>query len=257
MSHATSPRDQLRLLLVQIRPDEIARSHDLVCFENSGRLQDGQLITHDLLAQPLKPALLDKVDGLVIGGSAYSVNDAVPNLASLTVMVDKAVAAGKPILGVCWGGQYLAKHFGGKVERRPDTQEVGSVTVKRTPTGAQDPLFAAMPGRFLAQESHFEMITELPTMAVRLADSPTCPVQGFVIEGQPVYGVQFHPELQAEDLVLRLKHHQDDYADLDSSIDEVVASLQASPEAHRFVARWIDRVVVPSIDKKVVTENAD
>ena len=67
------------------------------------------------------------------------------------------------------------------------------MTLAQTPAGQKDPLFAAMPETFLAQESHGDVVTELPPGAVVLAENEHWDCQAFVL-GDAIWGTQFHPE---------------------------------------------------------------
>lgn len=111
-----------------------------------------------------------------------------------------AVDAGAPVLAVCYGHQLLALGLGGKVGRNPRGREIGTVQVRLTAEGATDPLLGSLQpaGRALrVQATHVESVLELPPPAVRLGASDLDPHQAFRI-GERAWGVQFHPELDAD-----------------------------------------------------------
>ncbi len=118
-------------------------------------------------------------------GSAHSVNEPEPEwIATEVDLLRRAVAAGVPVLGLCWGGQALSAALGGRVGRAP-IDEKGWVAV--TSTDEEIPA-----GPWL--HYHVEIFT-IPPGAVELARSPAGP--GAFRIG-PHLGLQFHPEADAE-----------------------------------------------------------
>lgn len=96
----------------------------------------------------------------------------------------------KPVLGICFGHQLLGRAFYEEVV--PMGQKLdGYYMVRKI---AQDELLQNLPERFLALESHEEMLEKLPSDFVHLADSPNCPIEVMKHQMYPLYGVQFHPE---------------------------------------------------------------
>jgi GMP synthase (glutamine-hydrolysing) len=109
-------------------------------------------------------------------------------------VLDRLLAAGVPVLGVCLGSQMLASVAGAQVQRahRP---EIGWHGVETTPEALDDPLLGGAPDRFTAFQWHsYEF--ELPPGAVLLARSPICP-QAFRL-GETAWGTQFHAEVTKE-----------------------------------------------------------
>jgi GMP synthase (glutamine-hydrolysing) len=117
-----------------------------------------------------------------LGSAEAAYDDDVPWLAAELDHLDRAVAAGVAVFGVCFGAQALARVLGGEV--RPSTRpEVGWITVD-----SDDPDLIA-PGPWF--EWHFDTLTP-PPGATTLARTPAA-VQGFAL--QRTVGVQFHPEV--------------------------------------------------------------
>ena len=128
----------------------------------------------------------DSFDLLVVMGSIESVYDrSVPWIAPERALVSRAVDDGKPVLGICFGGQLLADVLGGTVTRAPRT-EIGWGTVDTLDPGRIGP------GPWL--NWHDDAFT-CPPGAEALATSPVS-LQAFV-DG-PHTGVQFHPEVTRE-----------------------------------------------------------
>ncbi len=99
-----------------------------------------------------------------------------------------------PTLGVCLGAQLLAKAAGADV-RPADEPEIGWYDVELTDAAADDVIFAELPERFPAFQWHYYTYG-VPSAAVELARSRAC-TQAFRL-GDAVWGVQFHPEVSAQ-----------------------------------------------------------
>jgi GMP synthase (glutamine-hydrolysing) len=117
-----------------------------------------------------------------LGSEASAYDDAVPWLAAERAVLDRAVAGGVPVLGICFGGQHLARALGATVgaASRP---EVGWLDIETLVPEV------VAPGPWL--QWHRDAFT-LPPGAELLARSPVC-VQAF--RHGPHLGVQFHPEV--------------------------------------------------------------
>lgn len=238
-------REQLKICLVQVREDQIMKNHETSVFRKSGGLRDDQLVSHDLLEAPVTPALFDGYDALIIGGSGdYSVLDRIPNTESLADILREARKRNYPVLAACWGAQFMANIFGGKVIRDRASQELGTVVITKEPPARQDPLFKDMPEEFKAQAGHNDRVAIMPDGAVLLAQSGLCPVQAFTFPNSKMYALQFHPELDKGDLLLRLEHYKANYVNDQETVSEVIRNLEETPEAASLVSSWIDRIVL-------------
>ena len=127
-----------------------------------------------------------------------------PELRYLEQQLDR----GTPMLGVCLGSQLIARAAGARVFRSAEP-EVGWFQVEVTEAGAADPVAESLPSRFDAFQWH-HYTHELPDGAVELARSRVC-LQAYRL-GQ-AWGVQFHPEVRAEQVESWLAEDPDDVAD--------------------------------------------
>ena len=96
----------------------------------------------------------------------------------------------KPILGICYGMQLLAHHFGGSVVPSPE-REYGRAQIQ---TLNSSPLFEALPQQLEVWMSHGDRIEGLPDGFTSIAESDTA-LAALASLDRPVYGVQFHPEV--------------------------------------------------------------
>jgi len=136
---------------------------------------------------------IDDFDAFVVGPTPISANDAIrhPLLRKELDYLRRIIGSGKPALGVCCGGQMLAKLQGGEVHRSPQ-QEIGGYTVSLTGEGLRDPLFHGFPQVFPVFHWHQEAFTVPPGGSLLATGSP-CTVQAYAKDN--VRGVIFHMEI--------------------------------------------------------------
>lgn len=132
-------------------------------------------------------ASLEGVKGIILAGSPFSVRD--ENALQFPV---KDYIGKVPILGICYGAQYIAQVLGGKVERS-NKREYGRANLDFIDTNSN--LFKGFSPDSQVWMSHGDSITELPEGAVLLANTDSIPVAGYQLKGESVYGIQFHPEV--------------------------------------------------------------
>lgn len=139
------------------------------------------------------PATHADFSGLVFMGGPMSANDALPWIDPLLQLIRSAVAADKPVLGHCLGGQLMAKALGGTVSRNP-IKEIGWGEVMVEPGSAADDWLPGL-DRFVGFHWHGETFT-LPPGSTRLLSSPHCRNQAFVLGN--ALGMQCHVEMLPE-----------------------------------------------------------
>ena len=133
------------------------------------------------------PALDGDVKGIILSGSPCSVRDAN------APQVDLSLFRGKyPVLGICYGAQYLAHTGGGRVEAS-NTREYGRAMLKVVK--ADSPLLKGVSAETQVWMSHGDSISALPAGAKVIASTADVVNAAFEFEGEPTYAVQFHPEV--------------------------------------------------------------
>jgi GMP synthase (glutamine-hydrolysing) len=133
------------------------------------------------------PELSPDVKGIVLSGSPCSVLDTNAPQIDLT-----SIKGRLPLLGICYGTQYLAHKFGGVVEGSA-AREYGRAMLDVT--DAASPLFQGVPARSQVWLSRGDRISKLPEGAVPIASTEDVRYAAFHIQGEPTFGIQFHPEV--------------------------------------------------------------
>jgi GMP synthase (glutamine-hydrolysing) len=135
--------------------------------------------------------------GVIVMGSQAMVTDYEEWSERTASWIPAVIQAGIPILGICYGHQLLAHALGGLVGPNPYGGEFGSVDVKLLEPAQSDLLFQTLPPIIRVQTYHHQSVIELPKGATLLASSDKDPNHAFSIGGT-AWGVQFHPEMDAE-----------------------------------------------------------
>jgi GMP synthase (glutamine-hydrolysing) len=142
---------------------------------------------------PNKTLLADiKADGLVLSGGAPRVGLDQEKMGLCGEYIDKS---GIPVLGICAGHQFMASHLGGKAAPSK-IPEFGKTMVT---VDDEDDIFKGLPTEFVAWESHNDEVTEVPQGFIALAHSDNCTIQAMKHKEKPLYGLQFHPEVEHTD----------------------------------------------------------
>jgi GMP synthase (glutamine-hydrolysing) len=127
--------------------------------------------------------------GLILSGGPCSVYDHDAPAADPAIL-----SLGLPVLGICYGLQFLTHHLGGKV-RSADKREYGPAEVSLVPGQAENPLFAGLPTSLDVWMSHGDEALELPPGFSLTARTPNA-VAGIADPARNFWAVQFHPEVR-------------------------------------------------------------
>ncbi len=136
---------------------------------------------------------LDKIEdfdprGIILSGGPSSIYDQDAPMADRTIL-----DLGVPILGICYGMQYVTHMLGGAVARADD-REYGSATI--TVRDDRDLFYGLGSDKEeMVWMSHGDRIDQIPEGFTVLADTKNSPVAAMVHPGKKIYGVQFHPEV--------------------------------------------------------------
>ena len=176
--------------------------------------------------------------GVIVMGGPQSAND--PELAAEVSFLERALAQGIPVLGICLGAQLMAKALGAPVYGNP-VSEIGWAPVHFTSAAKDDPVFGGLhsPSNSPTMFFHWHGETfDMPAGAEWLAYSDQCRHQAFR-HGRNAYGIQFHPEITPEMIVdwLAQPANCGDVQTLDSALDP--HAFDTSGLARRVLEGWL------------------
>ena len=132
--------------------------------------------------------LKDNIDGLVLSGGTprIGLQDDLGNSGEYLEKSDF------PILGICAGHQFIGRYFGGEV-KASIKPEFGKVEIMVIGKGK---LFDDVPGKTIVWTSHNDEVSKLPNDFQILASGEDCKIQAMKHKNKPIYGIQFHPEVE-------------------------------------------------------------
>ena len=249
MVHSPLVSTPMRLLLVQARKDPYMEAQEQTCFVERCRVPPEHFQVLNV-ARGDKPESVDlsNVHAVLIGGAgSFSAIEDHCWTEPLHDLVREAVDAHLPILGSCWGHQVIARALGGTVIYDPDNTELGCRTVHRTEAGAADTLFGRFSTPFKANMGHHDRVVQLPPNAVELAHNAQ-PNQAFRVLDRPVYGTQFHSELDAQREKERLVHYKSEFpealpnrAAVERIFDTLAETTDVDHLLYNFLATYVTR----------------
>lgn len=198
---------KLRYLLLQVRnPEDPMRAAEVRSFARELQADAGQIEVCDLLAEIPSPRRLAQVDMALFGGSGdYSATDQGPWIEPVLDCMRELCHESKPTFASCWGFQAMARAMGGSVVHDEHRAEVGTLPVRVSEAGLNDPVFGNAGHTFSGHMGHEDCVDQLPSGATLLASSDKVVNQAYCFEGKPIYCTQFHPELSRDDLLERLR----------------------------------------------------
>ena len=160
------------------------------------------------------PEDIKNYSGLIILGGPMNVyeEDVYPYLKGEDILIKEAIKRRIPVLGICLGGQLIAKATGAKVNKGAK-KEIGWYDLLLTPGGKADKVFKNFPERLTVFQWHGDTF-DIPSDATHLAGSVLFPNQAFRI-GDNIYGLQFHLEVTQKMISRWINEYKDELSSLD------------------------------------------
>lgn len=137
---------------------------------------------------------VDEIEALNPEKIILSPGPATPDDAGVTLEVIERFKGKKPILGICLGHQSIAQAFGGKVVRAKNMMHGKTSTILKQ---RDSKIFDALPQSFIETRYHSLIVEKesLPEcILVTAISADDAEIMALEIEGEQIYGVQFHPE---------------------------------------------------------------
>ena len=162
---------------------------------------------------------------VILSGSPHSVNSNIAPQPDLSKIKGK-----KPLLGICYGAQYLVHFFGGKVGAS-NTREYGRANLSFIDSNSD--LFKGINTSSQVWMSHSDTILELPNTYKKIASTHDVENAAFKIEDEQTYAIQFHPEVYhstdgkklLENFLVNIAQVKQDWTP-DSFVDTTVNNLK-------------------------------
>ncbi|GHV62266.1 GMP synthase [glutamine-hydrolyzing] [Bacteroidia bacterium] len=203
------------------------------------------------------PVLDACVKGVILSGSPFSVRDEKapqPDLSGLKGQL--------PLLGVCYGAQYLAHHFGGEV-KSSNKREYGRANLKVVDSG--NVLLKDIESGTQVWMSHGDTIDKLPANCKVLACTSDVENAAYCVEGEQTWGIQFHPEVYhttqgvqyLKNFVFSICGCKPDWTP-DAFVETTVSELQAKMGADKVVlalSGGVDSTVAAMLLHRAVGKN--
>jgi len=132
--------------------------------------------------------LAKKPSGVIFSGGPYSVYKDKEKLGSHKEIIKLDL----PVLGICLGHQMIADSLGGEVKEGLS----GEYAAVEIDILDEDDLFIGLGSRIVVWESHKDEVASMPKDFKCLASSSICKYEAIKHKSKPIYGVQFHPEVE-------------------------------------------------------------
>ena len=193
------------------------------------------------------PTDIGRARGLVVMGGPMGVRDTAtyPFLKDEMRLIERALRAEVPILGICLGSQLLATVLGAHVSRG-SAKEIGWLPVEHVASAGRDRIFAGVKSPLVPCHWHGDVFT-LPPGAVSLARSARTRCQAFRY-ARAAYGLLFHMELTRPGLAKMTRAFEDELVaekltagDMLAGADKFLPRLE--PIARGIFGRWAEECV--------------
>jgi len=177
-----------------------------------------------------------RIRGVVITGSHASVTEHSDWSERTAGWLPGAVKRRIPLLGICYGHQLLAYALGGGVGDNPSGREFGTLEIELAEATRKDELLG-VPSPLRMQVCHSQAVLRLPDGATRLASSRLDSNQAFLV-GERAWGVQFHPEFDAEITRAYIQHYRQELIAEGQDVDRLLAGCQDTAWGHKILQRF-------------------
>ena len=181
------------------------------------------------------------VDAAIITGSAAMVTDNADWMVRAASHVRALVEREVPLLGICFGHQLLGAALSGEVGYNPRGREIGTIRVALQNAAANDLLLRGFDHLLTVQATHLQSVLRLPHTATVLAYNAHDPHHA-VRFAPYAWGLQFHPEFDAEIMRGYLQARRDDIIAEGQDADALLAQTEESPHGETVLQRFLSIV---------------
>ncbi len=242
-------RDNVKILLLQIRDDKETMLEELYEFVQFSKLHEEQFTVLNTFITPHFDidAILGH-DALFVGGSSDAsvlAPDEFIFTRDCQRLIRHCYEYNIPVFASCYGFQLAVQELGGQVIIDKENMEMGTYQIALTDAAKDDPLLHDIPSPFWAVSGHKERALHIPEDAVLLAYSHACPYHAIKFIDKPFYGFQFHPEMDTKDLIARVSRYQERYLQDAEALEYIKQSAYPDiSEANSLIAKFVDRIML-------------
>lgn len=240
-------------LFLQLRPLDAVSTNEFETSVQMSGLSESNFVRVRMDQGELPEIDLDDFSGVIVGGGPSNASDPLEKQSEaqqrftpwLQSLLTEIVERDFPYLGICYGLGALTMNQGGRVGKEKYAESVEALDVLVNEDGQKDPIFEGVPASFRAMAGHKESVQEVPENAVVLASSAVCPVHMMRVKNN-IYATQFHPELEAVGLEVRVNAYKFEGYFPPEEGDELVrkAYLESITEPQKILLNFVKRYSV-------------
>lgn len=243
-------RDNINILLMQIRGDEETLQEEFLSFVQFSGLKEEQITPINVYTtREFEPRIIDDYDALFIGGSSDATvqdektYDFIP---ACKLLIRYCFGKNIPVLASCFGFQLAMKELGSSVIVDKENMELGIHEIELTEDAKDDKLLQGYPKRIFVVSGHQERAESIPDNAVLLASTKKCPYHLVKFKDKPFYCTQFHPEVDRQVLVARITRYQRKYIDdTPEALQDVIDNAtHNTPWSNQLLYDFVDRIIL-------------
>ncbi|MFO3665632.1 glutamine-hydrolyzing GMP synthase [Anaerococcus sp. ENR0831] len=199
---------------------------------------------------------LDGLAGIILTGGPQSVND------ENSLKTDsKLFDLGVPILGICYGLQYINQYYGGEIET-PKNGEYGKTPLL---VDNKSEIFKNVPQESTIWMNHRDRVSKIADGFKKTAWTLNCPVAGMENKEKNIYAVQFHPEVvhseygkeMLESFVIDICHAEKTWK-MDDFAEKIIADIKEKYDGEKMICALsggVDSSVAATIVSKAIGDN--
>jgi GMP synthase (glutamine-hydrolysing) len=190
----------------------------------------------DLRSSDELPTLAE-LAAVIVTGSAASVTEGLPWMQRASAYLRELVSGDVPVLGICFGHQLLGDALGGRVARNPRGREIGTQSLELF---SRDAVFGEVSSS-LVNTTHVDSLVELPPGA-QCFGRTALEAHAAVKFGKSAWGVQYHPEVDAEVMRHYARARRDLLLREAFDVETLERDARDTPEAAAVIMRFLQLV---------------
>lgn len=184
------------------------------------------------------PKDIDNYDHIILSGSEESILNDIDWMDREMSLVREIIDKKIPTLGICFGHQVIVKALlGTGAVRRAHSPEIGW---KKVNLETEDRIFEGINEEFYTYVAHFDEVYNLSKEIVVLASSEMCNAHAFKVKDAPVWGVQFHPEIDIDSGKKFIRDLEHEHPELEMDFDVIIRDAKDSGISERLFGNFFN-----------------